>query len=458
MQLKRDIHMQAFDLIVIGSGTVGSTVASACRSAGWTVAVIDSLPFGGTCALRGCDPKKVLVGVAELVDWAHRMKGKHVINGDLEIDWPGLMQFKRSFTEPVPDHKEASFEQAGISVFHGRAKFIGPNAVELGGQRLEARHFVIGTGATPANLKIHGQEYLVDSTMFMELESLPAEMVFVGGGYIAMEFAHLAARAGSKVTVLHRGARILEGFDEDMASRLADATAALGVTIHTETSVEAIEKIANGRFAITAKQHESSITFECDLAVHGAGRVPDLEDLALEAAEVAREKRGVTVNEYLQSVTNPAIYSGGDAAATAGLPLTPVAGYDGKLIADNLLKGNHLKTEYRSIPSVVFTIPPLASVGMSQQAAEQKGLKFRITHSEMDSWYSNRRVAAKTATFKVLIEEGTERILGAHLLGPGMEETINLFTMAIRFDLNVPQLKQTLFAYPTHASDIEYML
>ncbi|MHB1331982.1 MAG: dihydrolipoyl dehydrogenase family protein [Sulfuriferula sp.] len=450
--------MQSFDLIVIGSGTVGSTVASTCRSAGWTVAVIDSLPLGGTCALRGCDPKKVLVGVAELVDWSHRMKDKHAIDGDLRIDWSGLMQFKRTFTDPVPDHKEESFEHAGIKVFHGRAKFIGQNAIEVEGQQLEARFFVIGTGAAPAHLKIHGQEHLVDSTQFMELESLPKEIIFVGGGYIAMEFAHLAARAGSKVTVLHRGPRILEGFDEDLVSRLADSTGNLGVTIYTEMSVEAIEKMDSGRFVISAKQHESNQTFECDLVVHGAGRVPDLDDLALDAAGVTMEKRGVTVNEYLQSVTNPAVYSGGDAAATEGLPLTPVAGYDGKIIAGNLLEGNHLKAEYQWIPSVVFTIPPLASVGLSPQAAGEKGLKFRINHSEIDDWYSNKRIAAKPAAFKILVEEETGRILGAHLLGPGMEETINLFTMAMRFDLRVPQLKQALFAYPTHASDIKYML
>jgi glutathione reductase (NADPH) len=450
--------MQAFDLIVIGSGTVGSVVASTCRSAGWTVAVVDSLPFGGTCALRGCDPKKVLVGVADLLDWSRRMNDKHTVKGNLEIDWPELMRFKRTFTDPVPKHKEQSFEQAGIKSFHGRAKFIDRTAVEIEGERLKARYFLIATGATPASLKIPGEAYLIDSTGFLELEQLPKEIIFVGGGFIAMEFAHVAARAGSKVTVLHRGARILEGFDPDLVSSLAAATAELDVTIHTETSVEAIEKTANGRFSVVTKQRGASVAFEGDLVVHGAGRIPDLNDLELDAAGVSREKRGVAVNEYLQSTSNPAVYAGGDAAATDGLPLTPVAGYDGKIIAANLLKGNHLQAEYHLIPSVVFTIPPLASVGLSEQAAKQKGLSFRINNSETGDWYSNRRVGAKAAAFKVLIEEGTERILGAHLLGPGMEETINLFTLAMRFDIQVPQLKQVLFAYPTHASEMEYML
>jgi glutathione reductase (NADPH) len=450
--------MQAFDLIVIGSGSAGSAVASTCRSAGWTVAVVDSLPFGGTCALRGCDPKKVLVGVADLLDWSRRMNEKNTVKGNLVIDWPGLMQFKRTFTDPVPKHTEQSFEQAGIKCWHGRAKFIGRNAIEIDGERLEARHFLIATGARPASLKIPGESFLIDSTRFMELEQLPSDIIFVGGGFIGMEFAHVAARAGSRVIVLHRGDRVLESFDPDLVSTLTEATAALGVSIHTATSVEAIEKAANGRLTVFTKQHGVRKSFECDLAVHAAGRVPDLDDLELDVAGVTTEKRGVAVNEYLQSISNPAVYAGGDAAASDGLPLTPVATYDGKLIAANLLNGNHLQAEYHLIPSVVFTIPPLACVGLSEQAANQQGLHFRRNNSEIGDWYSSLRVAEKTAAYKVLIEEGTGRILGVHLLGPAAEETINLFTLAMRFGINAAQLKQVLFAYPTHASDMEYML
>lgn len=450
--------MQAFDLIVIGSGAVGSGVASTCRSAGWSVAVIDSLPFGGTCDLRGCDPKKVLVGVADLFDWSHRMIDKRTVKGDLKIDWPELMRFKRSFTDPVSKQIEQSFEQVGIQCLHGRAKFIDHSTIEIEGEKYSARYFVIGTGATPSRLTIPGEAYLIDSTQFMTLAQLPKDIIFVGGGFIAMEFAHVAARAGSRVTILHRGERILEGFDPDLVSALAEATVSLGVSIHTATAVEAIEKTANGRFTVHAKQHDVSVSFECDLAVHAAGRVPDLDDLDLDAAGVATEQRGVTVNAYLQSTTNPAVYAGGDAAATEGLPLSPVAGYDGKLIAANLLNGNQLQAEYHLIPSVVFTIPPLACVGLSEHAATQQGLYFRSHYSEIGDWYTSRRVAEKTAAYKVLIEEGTERILGAHLLGPAADETINLFTLAMRFNINAEQLKQVLFAYPTHAADIKKML
>jgi len=446
-----------FDLVVIGTGTAGSTVASQCRAAGWSVAVIDSLPFGGTCALRGCDPKKVLVGTAELLDFSRRLLGKHTVKGKLTIDWPELIRFKRSFTDPVPKEKESSFEKVGIKSFHGRAKFVDGNSLEVTGQQLTARFIVIAAGARPASLGIPGEEHLINSTQFLELEQLPAEIVFVGGGYIAMEFAHVAVRAGARVTILHRGTRVLEGFDPDLVSSLSSRSEELGIALRTGTTVEAIEK-SGSKFTVHARREGKKTSFTCDLAVHAAGRVPDIDDLDLESAHVEREKKGVKVNEYLQSVSNPTIYAGGDAAASDGMPLTPVAGYDGKVIAANVLSGNQVKAEYDAIPTVVFTIPPLASVGMAEETAKRNGLRFRRNHMEIGGWYSSRRVGERTAAFKVLVEERSERILGAHLLGPAAEETINLFALAMRKAITASDLKQVLFAYPTHASDVQYMV
>ena len=316
---------QRFDVVVIGSGTAGSTVATTCRSAGWSVAVVDSLPFGGTCALRGCDPKRVLVGAAEVLDFSKRLRATRSVRGTLKIDWPKLISFKRSFTDPVPKEKEQSFEKAGIKNFHGRARFGDAASLEVAGQHLEARFIVIAAGAKPAELSISGEQHLITSTQFLELKHLPTEIVFVGGGYIAMEFAHVAARAGARPTVLHRGQRVLEGFDPDLVSKLADRSRETGIVLLTQTTVDAIEKSADG-FIVHASQQGKKKSFPCHLAVHAAGRVPDIDDLGLDMAHVEREKKGVKVNRHLQSVSNPAVYAGGDAAATDGRPLTPVCG------------------------------------------------------------------------------------------------------------------------------------
>lgn len=168
--------------------------------------------------------------------------------------------------------------------------------------------------------------------------------------------------------------------------------------------------------------------------------------------------RGIKVNEYLQSVSNPAVYAAGDAVASGGPPLTPVAGYEGRIAAANLLAGNHRKTSYLGVPTVAFTIPPLASVGLSEHSAREQGLKFR-THREItSSWYSSRRVGEDCSGFKPLIENETDRVLGAHLLGPQAEELINVFALAISSNIRASDLREKIFAYPTVASDIRYML
>jgi len=201
-----------FDVIAIGTGSAASAVASRCREAGWQVAIVDSRPFGGTCALRGCDPKKVLVGAAESVDWTRRMEGKGIQAAKLQIDWPELMRFKRSFTEPVAKRREDGFAKAGIAAFHGRARFAGPTTVQVGEETLVGRYVAIAAGQVPADLEIPGAEHLTTSDQFLELNELPRRILFIGGGYIAFEFAHVAARAGSLITVLHRGPRATRPF------------------------------------------------------------------------------------------------------------------------------------------------------------------------------------------------------------------------------------------------------
>lgn len=446
---------KTYDLVIIGSGTAAQTASARVRAAGWSAAVIDHLPFGGTCALRGCDPKKVLISGAEAIDATRRMRG-HGVAGEPQIDWRELMAFKRSFTDPIPHRQEQHYAEKGIDVFHGLARFTSPDAVSVEGQELKARYIMIATGARPVTLRIPGEDYVITSDHFLELDALPAHIVLVGGGYIAAEFSHLAARAGARVTVFQSAERMLPAFDPDLVGWLMEKFSELGIDVRTNSTVQRIEKTADG-YLVHASTDGCTQTVVADLVVHAAGRAPDLDALNLDAAGVTTEKSRLKLNEFLQSVSNPKVYAAGD-AASSGPPLTPVSSHNAKIVAENLLGGNRHTPDYRGVPSVAFTIPPIAAVGLGELEARAKGLKFRVNSEKVSDWYTARRLNESVYGFKTLIEENTGRILGAHLVGPHAEEVINLFGLAIRHNLTTKDLKTTMFAYPTGASDIGYML
>ena len=446
---------KTYDLVVVGTGTAAQVTSFRVRAAGWSVAVIDHLPFGGTCALRGCDPKKILISGAEVIDMTRRMHGRGV-TGELAINWPDLMAFKRTFTDPIPQKQEHRYTTQGIDTFHGKARFTGPDTIEVAGQTIQARHVLIATGARPVALTFPGAEHLITSDNFLELPKLPARIVMVGGGYIAAEFSHIAARAGAKVTVLQRAEQMLTQFDPDLVGWLMEKFSEIGVEVRTGTTVEAVEQVGSG-FRVRARTGSQEVEVETDLVVHAAGRVPDLDALNLPAAGIAVENGRLVLNEFLQSISNPAVYAAGDAAAK-GPPLTPVSSHDGKVVAGNLLEGNRHRPDYRGVPSVAFTLPPIAAVGLGEAEARAAGLRFRINREKVPDWYTARRVAETVYGFKTLVEEGTGRILGAHLVGPHADEVINVLGLAIRHGLTAEDIKQTMFAYPTAASDIGYML
>ena len=447
---------KTFDVVVIGTGEAGSMVALRCRAAGKQVEIVDSRPFGGTCGLRGCDPKKVLVGAAEIVDRRSRMAGRGIA-GEIRIDWPELIRFKATFTDPFPEQREDGFLAAGIETFHGRARFVGERSVQVGDDVLEGTQVVVATGAWPAKLNIEGEEHLTRSDQFLDLQELPKRIVFVGGGYIAFEFGHIAARVGAAVTILHRGAQPLEHFDPDLVARLLERTRDAGIDVRTGMQVVGVGKGA-GSFTVTASTDSGSKTFEADLVVHAAGRAAELDDLDLATAGVQFDRRGVVVNGFLQSVSNAAVYAAGDAASSGGLPETPFANYEGSIVARNLLDGNEHTTDYLGMASVVYSIPALGAVGLTEEEAHAQGLSFTVNQADTAGWYAARRVAEPASMYKVLIENESGRILGAHLLGPEADELANVFALAIRADIRADALKETLFVYPTQASNIAYML
>lgn len=450
--------MNEFDLVVLGTGPAASRVATKCAAEGWKVAIVEAREFGGTCALRGCNPKKVLVRAAELTDWARKADGKLTDSGDVKIDWSQLIAFKREFTEPVAATSESSFQDKGISTFSGPGKFAEPNVIAVGPQRLKTKRTLIAVGAKPAPIEIPSSEHIVTSDRFMELESLPDHILFIGGGYISFEFAHVAARAGAEVKIVDHGCP-LTGFDPDLVRTLAIHSQQLGIRVLPNSEVTKIEKQDDGGFTVSANVDGKVASYSVGLVVHGAGRIPNLDGMELQAGNVEFGSDGITVNEYFQSVSNDSVFAAGDCAATGKPMLTPAANQQARTIARNLLEDEmeHLP-DYGAIPAAVYTIPSLAAVGMSEAEAFDEKLDFEIRAGDMSDWGSSRKIGGSAAAYKILVEDKTDRILGAHLLGPHAAESINVFAMAMKFNLTASDVKSVLFTFPTFTADIRAML
>jgi glutathione reductase (NADPH) len=446
---------EQYDLVVIGSGSAGMGGAKRCREAGWRVALIDSRRLGGTCALRGCDPKKVLVGAAEVVDRARRLKG-FGMRGEPRIEWSELMDFKRSFTEPVPSSRAESLQESGIDLYQDRARFKDDHTLRVGSHELRAGHILLANGSRPATLKIPGEDLLTMSDDFLDLDSLPKRIAFVGGGFISFEFAHLASRAGAKTFILHRGERPLKRFEPDLVELLVDATRQAGIEV-VQAEVTGLQRKSEG-LEVSARTGQRTVFFEADMAVHGAGRVPDIDDLEPETGSVELERGGISVSQHLQSVSNPNVYAAGDVSASKGLPVTPVAALEGLVAAENILHGNCRIPSYKGLPSVVFTIPPLAAVGISEQEARDHGYEVQVKSAETSDWYSSRRIGEGTSAYKTIVDRNSGQLLGAHLLQSEAEEAINLFALMIRSQLKVDSLRDLLPAYPSRGSDLQYMV
>tara|TARA_R110000851_G_scaffold3114_3_gene12710 strand:- start:84768 stop:86114 length:1347 start_codon:yes stop_codon:yes gene_type:complete len=448
--------MKKYDVFVIGSGMAGMTMANKCASKGLSVGITDELPYGGTCALRGCDPKKVIIGATEVRDFAKRLKGKG-IDTIPDINWKDIMAFKQTFVDEMPRKIEKGYKKNGIDTFHSSATFINENTLSVGNKTIQADKVVIASGSKPKVLDFEGRQLAKTSTDFLNLKELPQSLLFIGGGYIAFEFAHIAARSGAKVTIVHRGKHPLVNFDQDIVKHLVDATRNLGIKLVLETEVSKIER-KDGHYITTGISNGNETTYKSAAVFNSAGRPPAIFELELEKAGISFSKKGIEVNEYLQSTTNANIYAAGDAADSRGLPLTPVAVLEGHVVASNIIKGNKKKVSYPPMPSVVFTLPTMATVGLLEDEAKEKGYDINVNFEKVDNWFNARRLNVDEYAYKTIIDKNNNTILGAHLIGPHCEETINLFTMAIKTKMTISDLRTMIFSYPTMASDLTYML
>jgi glutathione reductase (NADPH) len=334
---------------------------------------------------------------------------------------------------------------------HGTARFLSEQTMDVAGETVAADHIVLAAGAKPTPLGLAGEELLVTSEDFMELDSLGDRIVFVGGGYISFEFAHMAHAAGARVTIVHRGPTPLKGFDPDLTLMLVEGYRDRGIDVRLDWPVSGIERSGAGFAVIGADR------IECDLVVHGAGRVPDLDGLDLDAGRVARERAGVSVDTHMRSVSNPRAYACGDAAAV-GLPLTPVGVRQGSVVAANIRESGSATFDGAITPSAVFSDPPLARVGMTEQEAYDAQLDVDVRLTDTSAWESTRRVGLKHTGAKIVIDRSAGAILGAHLLGHGADEIVNVFALAMRSGVTAEALRASVWSYPTATSDIKYML
>ncbi len=448
--------MKSYDLVIVGSGSAATSAAYRCLEADWSIAVIDHKPIGGTCALRGCDPKKVIYGVAEAANAVRRLQGRGISLSGKGVSWNELIRFKETFTQPMSANIEDGLKSSGIDVVHGHAGFTGKNTLEAEGQEFSAKKILVASGVKASRQKFPGSEHMIDNEGFLGLRELPRRLIFVGGGYISVEFANIARSSGSEATIIQHSGRILKNFDPYTVDALWKSMERKGIRILADSEITGIEE-NDGDYRVAYRQNGKENKVYADLVVHGAGREFD-STLVPEKAGIEFTASGIKVNGYLQSVSNPDVYSAGDAADTGAYKLTPVAGMEGSVAAENMINGNTVKADYTGTPTVVFSSPPLAMVGMTEEEASAEGLEFSVKKGESTSWYNSRRLGMDVSAYKVLLERDTGRILGAHILGPNSEEVINTVSLAIRKGITAHELSAMPFSYPSDTYDLKYML
>lgn len=445
-----------FDTLIIGGGNAGFGVSSVLAEAGQSIAFIEEAEFGGTCPNRGCTPKKVLVAAAASLDAISKASAHGISVGEPRLDWAALIDRKDDMIGFIPGAMEGLANKRG-TVFKGKARFTGRNEVTVGDTVLTATTIIIATGSTPRPLPIEGAELMITSDEVLAQRTQPDSVVFVGGGVIALEFAHIYARAGTKVTILEVAPQLLPRLDSDAVDQLRQATEALGVHVETGVRVEGVFENAGKRRLRYTNADGEARTIVADQVINGAGRIANVAGLDLEAAGITFDGVRVDVHPHLQSTSNPAVWVVGDALVHTP-QLSPVATHEGQLVGRNILNDTREVPDYSVLPSAVYTVPSFASVGLTEAQARETTDTLRVTVNDMTTWFSGKSYAEKLAWSKVLIDETTDRIIGAHLIGHNADDLIHTFAFAMAHGVTVSQLKSTIYAYPSFSSDIKNLL
>ncbi len=447
---------ESFDLVVLGAGNAGQAAAGAARAAGWHVAIIEADLVGGVCPNRGCTPKKVLVAAAETLDAIRRAPGHAITVDGATLDWPALIARKRGIVDPLPDQMAASLAKRGIELIRGQAAFVDRDVVAVGDRTLTAPKFVVATGSRPRPLSFEGARHAWTSTDFLAMETLPESMLFIGAGVVAMEFAHVLARAGAKAIVLARGAQPLGRFDADAVAALVAHSRELGIDVRTHASVARISPRGD-RFAVDVVQDGETTTLDVAQVLNGAGRVANVDGIGLEHMGIPVSGNRVELDPYLRAKANPNVYFAGDAIHDTP-QLSPIATKEGRLVGHNLTRDDLRPIDHRTVPQAVFTIPAIARVGLTEAEAAAQGIAVDARVTDMRDWISSRTYREEAAFAKVLVERDTGAIVGADLLGHGAADTIHVFALAMRYGIPAADIQTIDYAYPTTSNDVKYLV
>jgi glutathione reductase (NADPH) len=447
---------EKFDVVILGGGNAGIGATGPVRRAGMSVAMIEADLLGGTCPNRGCTPKKVLVAAGHALHEIDRAFIHHITVGKPKLDWAALIDREKDMIKDIPTNLARSMAKRNVEVIKGRAAFTGPNIIRVGDRRLEANHVVIATGSKPRPLPIPGAELMITSDEMLSERELPASVIFVGGGVIALEFGHVYARAGSEVTILEALPQLLPAMDADAVARLQTESERIGIRVRTAVSVKRIERV-NGRLRVHFTHEGAEHAADAERVVNGAGRVANVAALDLAAGQVEHANGRIAIDHYLRSTSNPNVYVCGDAVPTSP-QLSPIATYEGEIVGRNIVEGPKHAPDYASMATSVYTVPPLASVGLTEAAARQAGFAVDVHTNDMLDWFSAKTYAETVAWSKVIVDQSTDRILGAHFVGHSGQELVNIFGLAMRFSITASQIRENIYAYPTFSSDIKHML
>lgn len=451
---------QHYDLIAIGAGSGGLSVVEKAAKHGAKCAVVEvNDDLGGTCVNRGCVPKKVMWFAANLAHAQHDAQDYGFATVPGKLDWGKLVNKRDNMIGGITDWYMDSFlSEAGIDLIQGQARFVDAKTLDVNGETYTADHIVISTGGRPiVPTDIPGAEHGISSDGFFELEEQPAKVAVVGGGYIALELAGVLNALGSETHMLHQGFPVLIGFDSLMQKTLRTQMEHDGIVFNDTAKIASVEKQSDGK--LTVNYADGSTLSDLDQLLWAIGRKTNTDDIGLENIGLALAPGGfIDVNDY-QETSVPGVYAIGDIINKRGVQLTPVAIAAGRRLGDRLFGGmKDRKLDYSLIPTVMFTHPPIGTIGLSEEAAREKyGDAVKVYSTEFTPmYYSFVKHKAKTAMKLVVVGE-EEKIVGCHAIGLGVDEMMQGFAVAIRMGATKQDFDDTIAIHPVSAEEMVTM-